>query len=317
MKYARCATVSATFTLCSTSTTVVPDAARRSTIGKSWPTTTGARPSDNSSISRMRGLAMKLIASASICCWPPDRSACGVVETLAEDGEHLHHLGGGRRHAVGVAVTGPAGQLQVLADGQRAEDALTTGHLGDPERGDLVRWCMRDLTTVEHDRPAIGLDDAADRLQERRLAGAVRAEQRHDLALDEFHVDAVQHAPAGVPGLDTAEQEQRALALAALVEQFGAGGGRAPHLGDVALDHLGDAAQDDAADDEHREHDEHPDPDRPLVGDPADQWQDRQAGITQREATRTRWRGHGAGSRARGRRRCPASASPTCPRRRS
>ena len=77
-KYARCATVSATFTLCSTRMTATPSSARRRTTGSSCPTTTGARPSDSSSMSSTLGRAMSAIPRATICCWPPDRSAAGV-----------------------------------------------------------------------------------------------------------------------------------------------------------------------------------------------------------------------------------------------
>ncbi|CAB4590017.1 unannotated protein [freshwater metagenome] len=36
--------------------------------GSICPTITGASPRDSSSMSRMRGFMMKLIASANICC---------------------------------------------------------------------------------------------------------------------------------------------------------------------------------------------------------------------------------------------------------
>ena len=44
-----------------------------STISRIWFTMRGASPSDGSSSSRRRGLDMRLRATASICCCPPDR----------------------------------------------------------------------------------------------------------------------------------------------------------------------------------------------------------------------------------------------------
>ncbi len=136
----------------------------------------------------------------------------------------------------------PAGKAQVLVDGQRAEHALPARHLADAEHGDLVGWRVGDVAAVEHDRAAVRLDDAADRLQQRALARAVRAEQGDDLALLDIDVDPEQHLPAGVPGIDAAHQQQIALALTALVQGLAAGGGGPPDLGDVGVDRRADTA---------------------------------------------------------------------------
>ena len=68
MKYAVSATVSATFTDCSTRMIVVPAAFSSRTISRSWPTTLGASPSDSSSIMSRRGCSMNAMPSVSICC---------------------------------------------------------------------------------------------------------------------------------------------------------------------------------------------------------------------------------------------------------
>ena len=68
MKNATSATLRATLTDCSTSTTVVPAARSSSTSGSSCATTTGARPSDSSSISKSFGVDKNAMLSASICC---------------------------------------------------------------------------------------------------------------------------------------------------------------------------------------------------------------------------------------------------------
>ena len=49
--------------------------------------------------------------------------------------------------------------------------------------------------------PALGVDDAADDADQRRLAGAVRAEQREDLAAADLEVDALQRLEPGRVGL--------------------------------------------------------------------------------------------------------------------
>ena len=46
-------------------------------------TTTGARPSDSSSMSRISGSWISTRASASICCWPPDRLRADCFVPLA------------------------------------------------------------------------------------------------------------------------------------------------------------------------------------------------------------------------------------------
>ena len=77
MKYARWAIVRATFTDCSTTMIVVPASRMRSTICSSCPTTTGANPSDSSSIISRRGRSMNAIPRVSICCCPPERFPAG------------------------------------------------------------------------------------------------------------------------------------------------------------------------------------------------------------------------------------------------
>ncbi len=200
------------------------------------------------------------------------------VESVGEHREHLQHLGGGCSDTRLVAPIGPAGEFEVLANGQRPEHALAAGHLDDAERSDLVRRGVRDVSAIEHDGTAVSLDDAADRLQQGRLAGAVRTEEGDDLALVEVQVDAVEHRAIVVAGLDAAKQQQVGVALAAIEEHLGTGRRRLPHLGDVVVDHVADAAQDEAPDHEVGDQEEHADLDAPVVRDPADHRENREAG---------------------------------------
>ena len=86
MKYAVSASSNATLIDCSTRIIVTPFAAISRTMDSSCSTITGARPSDSSSIISSRGSTRKLIPSASICCWPPDRLAAGSSSRLSSTG---------------------------------------------------------------------------------------------------------------------------------------------------------------------------------------------------------------------------------------
>ena len=52
--------------------------------------------------------------------------------------------------------------------------------------------------------PLVGVDDAADDADQRRLAGAVGAEQREDLAAADLEVDVLESVEAGGVGLGDA-----------------------------------------------------------------------------------------------------------------
>ena len=59
--------------------------------------------------------------------------------------------------------------------------------------------------------PVRRADDAHDRFERRRLAGAVAAEQGHDLARVNLEVDAVQDVRFAVPGVQVLDAEQGRL----------------------------------------------------------------------------------------------------------
>ena len=260
MKYARSAISRARFTLCSTTTMATPSSARRRSTGSISATTTGARPSESSSTSRTRGRLSRHIASASICCWPPDRLAAGLSQEPRQDGEHLERarlpigsLLARRRRRRGAALRRrPRGEVEVLGDREPTEHPGAAGELDDAEVGDLVGRRVGDVAAVEHHGTTVGFDDATDRLEQRALAGAVRAEQGHDLAFAQVEVDAVDDRATAVAGLQAAHQQQVGPSLPALVQRLRAGRGGAPDLGDVTVDDPMGAAQHERADDERR-----------------------------------------------------------------
>ena len=92
----------------------------------------------------------------------------------------------------------PAGSRATVSDGNTP---WPPGTWVTPQRGDLVRRRVGDVAAVEDDRALVGLDHAADGLEQRRLAGAVRAEQRDDLALVDLEVDVEEHLHVAVVDL--------------------------------------------------------------------------------------------------------------------
>ena len=57
----------------------------------------------------------------------------------------------------------------------------------------------RHVIAVEHDRTGVKLENAADRPEQRRLAAAIRSDEREQLATLRPQIDAVQHGMCPVP----------------------------------------------------------------------------------------------------------------------
>ena len=113
-----------------------------------------------------------------------------------------------------VAARERAGQ-EVLLDRQMGEAMAAFHHLHAAAPHQLVRRARLHLLAVEHDRAlgdlaALGMQQVRDRLQGRRLAGAVRTEQRHDPALRHLQRHALQHEDdVVVDDLDVVDDEDR------------------------------------------------------------------------------------------------------------
>jgi hypothetical protein len=91
-----------------------------------------------------------------------------------------------------------AADPQVLLDGELGEDAPALHHLADARPDDARRVEAVDRLPLEADRAlgdraAVDVEEARDRAQHGRLAGAVRAEQRDDRALGDLDRDALEH----------------------------------------------------------------------------------------------------------------------------
>ena len=94
-------------------------------------------------------------------------------------------------------------------------DAPAFHHLEDAAAHDPVRIDAVDALAVEHDlaardRAVLGLEQARNGLERRRLAGAVGAEQRHHGALRHVEAEPAQHQDhLVIDDLDVAHREQR------------------------------------------------------------------------------------------------------------
>ena len=81
-------------------------------------------------------------------------------------------------------------------------------HLHDPEREDLLRAEADEIATAEPDLAEAGSEDAADRGQQRRLAGPVRAYDAGDAAFLDREPDALQDIAPAVASDDALELEE-------------------------------------------------------------------------------------------------------------
>jgi hypothetical protein len=72
----------------------------------------------------------------------------------------------------------------------------------------VARRDAREIAAVESHRAGIDRQQARQGPQQRRLAGAVRPEQRHHLAGRDRNVDAVEHADLAIAGFERTHGEQ-------------------------------------------------------------------------------------------------------------
>ena len=155
---------------------------------------------------------------------------------------------------------------------------------------------MGHVTAVEDDRSAGRLDETGDRAEQRRLSGAVRPEERDDLALVDLEVDAEQHLNAVVVHVDTTYEEELGPPSLPFVHGLRLCGRCRPHSSDVARDLRPGRGEDESAKHEHRRCRQQRAPDAVGIGDPADHGEQEQAGDDPRggdsEAEGAHLRGH-------------------------
>ncbi len=112
-----------------------------------------------------------------------------------------------------VAAHGPAAKLDVLGDRELGKGRAALGQQRNAVLHVTMRRQVRDLMITENDAAGFRLQEAGDGAQQRRLAGAVRAEDDGDAAGLRGEIDAAQHRMAsGVAGDDVGDLQGRCAA---------------------------------------------------------------------------------------------------------
>ena len=213
MKNARVAIVSATLIDCSTRMIVVPWAWISRTMRRSCSTMVGARPSDSSSMISSRGRATKAMPTAS--CWasPPERLPASCFQRSRRRGNSS------RTRWVRSSITfGSSFLSKRNVPHWKCSSTVSVGKIALPPGTTMMpifevvtasamvmSWPSKVMV------PAHGRSQAGDRLEDRRLAGAVGAQQGDDLAFVDLHVDAEQDLDAAVLEVDALAGQQRCV----------------------------------------------------------------------------------------------------------
>ena len=187
---------------------LAPSAARRP--ASSSCTTIGDRPSDSSSMSSTSGSCSSVMASASICCWPPDSDAGQLRPGGRRASGNRSSTRAIRRVAVrGVAAVDVGAHLEVLADRHLREHALAAGQQVDAVLHALLGRDVGDRRAVQPHDAARRRAEPGDDAQDRRLARAVRAEQREHLAPLHLEADVEQDLDVAVGEVDVVDLDRR------------------------------------------------------------------------------------------------------------
>ena len=104
-----------------------------------------------------------------------------VVQLLAQDRKHLEGRAGQLLERRGAAMHGRA-EADVVRDCQVRKHAMAIEHEAQAAPREFLRVAPSHIGAVEMHRSAGRLDEPDDGAQQRRLAGAVRAEHEQDFA---------------------------------------------------------------------------------------------------------------------------------------
>ena len=135
-------------------------------------------------------------ATATDCRWPPESVATGwrtdrIVVTASDFSvaDVVCSIAASLRIWNRFSL---AAEVHVLHDVEVvAQREILVDDL-DPEAAGVLRPVDLDLTALEDDLAAVRRVRSGDALDQRRLAGAVVADERHHLAASHLHVDAAQ-----------------------------------------------------------------------------------------------------------------------------
>ena len=120
---------------------------------------------------------------------PAGERAAGLAQALPEDGEELDHLPQVPLELRLVAAD-EGSEPEVLRHGEAREDVPALGDQRNPPARDVLRVPPVDLLAFEDDASLEGLQGPGNGGEGRRLAGAVHADERHELTLFHVHGDA-------------------------------------------------------------------------------------------------------------------------------
>src|SRR5262249_55906820 len=98
---------------------------------------------------------------------------------------------------------------QILHDRQQAEDPAILRHVADATARQPVRRFVGDRTALEPDLSLPRVHQAHDRLQRRRLADAIAADETNDLATPDLQGNSVKDVALAVIGVQAVDLDQR------------------------------------------------------------------------------------------------------------
>ena len=188
---------------CSTSSSVSSKSSRRLRIrSPSSSTSSWLSPPAGSSRSSRRGPAASARASSTRFRVPYESSRRRAGGRAAR----------GRRSRAARGRSRPrracAADEHVLEHGHRAEQLDVLERARDPAPDDPVRRRAQQALAVEDDLALVRLVQPRDQVEERRLAGAVRADQADDLALADVERDVVDRDDPAEPPRHVLDREQ-------------------------------------------------------------------------------------------------------------
>ena len=182
--------------LWSISSTPAPWSSRteRTTAAKSGTSASG-RPAAGSSISTKRGSARARGRRRAGARRRAASAAAGIVGVAAEP-EQPEQLVGARAARARPGADAERRHLDVLAHRQVAERVAVLERARETVPGPPVRRPARDVAVAERDPALVRPVEPAEHVDERRLAGAVRADQADDLAAAQLERDAAERLDA-------------------------------------------------------------------------------------------------------------------------
>ena len=111
-----------------------------------------------------------------------------LASTLLQTRKQIEHhvkVGGHRR----IVLDAERAHLQILLDAHAREHMTTFRNMRHAVRHDIVVALLEQIMAVEHHRTGFRRHQTGDGMQRSGFAGAVRTDQRNDLAVVHMHAD--------------------------------------------------------------------------------------------------------------------------------